>query len=68
MYLRSRTFSICLLALSKTDEALFADVVAILEKKQSGGASEIALLAGWLNQIGRAEVAFCNGRGACRRR
>jgi hypothetical protein len=48
----------CLLALSKTDEALFADVVAILEKKQSGGASEIALLAGWLNQIGRAEVAL----------
>jgi tetratricopeptide (TPR) repeat protein len=48
----------CLLALSKSDEALFVDVVAILEKKQSGSSSGIALLAGWLNQIGRASVAL----------
>ncbi len=47
----------CLLALSKADEAVFSNVVAILEKKQSGGPSQIALLAGWLNQIGRPDVA-----------
>jgi tetratricopeptide (TPR) repeat protein len=47
----------CLLALSKTDEARFAEVLAIMEKNHAVDSPNIALLIGWLNQIGRSREA-----------
>lgn len=47
----------CLLALSKTDEARFAEVLVTMEKDHAGDAGNIALLVSWLNQIGRAREA-----------
>jgi len=48
----------CLLALSRTDEARFAEVLAIMEKNHSVDSGNIALLLGWLNQIGRSREAL----------
>jgi len=47
----------CLLAISMADEARFAEVLALLEKKQAVNPGQIALLVGWLNQIGRSAEA-----------
>ena len=48
----------CLLALSKTDEKRFAEVLAIMEKNHAGDSGNIALLLSWLNQIGRSGEAI----------
>ena len=53
----------CLLALSRADEAKFAEVLAILEKKQGAEPSQAAQLVGWLNQIGRGAEAVQWVRG-----
>jgi tetratricopeptide (TPR) repeat protein len=47
----------CLLALSKTDERLFGDAVAALEKDDAASPESAAQLVGWLNQIGRSDEA-----------
>lgn len=47
----------CLLALSKTDEARFAEVLAVMEKNHAVDPGNIALLLSWLNQIGRSREA-----------
>jgi len=46
-----------LLALSQTDEARFAEAVAVLEKNHSVTPQAAAQLIGWLNQIGRSAEA-----------
>jgi len=48
----------CLLALSKTDEGRFADILVVMEKNHSVDSGNIALLLSWLNQIGRAREAI----------
>ena len=48
----------CLLALSKTDETRFADVLATMEKHHAIDSGNIALLLSWLNQIGRSREAI----------
>ncbi len=48
----------CLLAISKADEARFAEVLAIMEKNHAVDSGNIALLLGWLNQIGRSREAI----------
>jgi predicted Zn-dependent protease len=47
----------CLLALSQADPTQFKEVLAILEKKYGTRPEQAALLAGWLNQVGRAADA-----------
>jgi Tfp pilus assembly protein PilF len=47
----------CLLALSKTDEARFSEVLAVMEKNHAVDSGNIALLISWLNQIGRSREA-----------
>lgn len=47
----------CLQAISRADDARFAGVLAVLEKNQAVNPSQIALLVGWLNQIGRSAEA-----------
>ena len=48
----------CLLALSKTDETRFAEVLAIMETKHAVDSGNTALLLSWLNQIGRSREAI----------
>jgi Tfp pilus assembly protein PilF len=48
----------CLLALSKTDETRFSEVVAVMEKNHAVDSGNIALLVSWLNQIGRSREAL----------
>ena len=48
----------CLLALSEADEARFSEVLVILKKSYSKDTPNIAMLAGWLNQIGRSKEAL----------
>jgi tetratricopeptide (TPR) repeat protein len=48
----------CLLALSKTDEVRFNEVISLMEKNHAGDSPNIALLVSWLNQIGRSEEAL----------
>jgi tetratricopeptide (TPR) repeat protein len=47
----------CLLALSKTDEARFANALASLEKSYATNPGAAAEFIGWLNQIGRSTDA-----------
>ncbi len=47
----------CLLGLSKADNAHFAEVLVLLEKKSAVNSTQIAQLVGWLNQIGRSHEA-----------
>lgn len=47
----------CLLALSRTNETRFAEVLSVLEKNHAGDSANAALLISWLNQIGRARDA-----------
>ncbi|MFA6959496.1 MAG: hypothetical protein WC205_01960 [Opitutaceae bacterium] len=48
----------CLLALSRTDEPRFLEVLAVMEKNHAIDAGNIALLVSWLNQIGRSREAI----------
>lgn len=48
----------CLLALAKTDEPRFHEVLAVMEKNHAGDPANAALLISWLNQIGRSEEAL----------
>lgn len=47
----------CLLALSQSDEARFAETIATLEKNHAVTPEAAAQLLGWLNQIGRSAEA-----------
>lgn len=47
----------CLLALSRVDPVRFADVLRTMQADHSRDAANVALLASWLNQIGRARDA-----------
>jgi tetratricopeptide (TPR) repeat protein len=48
----------CLLALVKSDETAFRQVLTEMEKAHSAIPGQAAMLIGWLNQIGQASEAF----------
>jgi Tfp pilus assembly protein PilF len=48
----------CLLALSKTDESRFTEVLTVMEKHHAVDSGNVALLVSWLNQIGRSREAI----------
>ncbi|MET0262129.1 MAG: tetratricopeptide repeat protein [Rariglobus sp.] len=45
----------CLLALSKTDQTHFQKVILTMQRNHSVDPENVALLLGWMNQIGRPE-------------
>ena len=47
----------CLLGIAQADNAHFAEVLGLLEKKSAVNSTQIAQLVGWLNQIGRSREA-----------